>query len=382
MLRESVRAFAEQEVRPQALEYNRAEKFNRALFNKCGDMGLLGVTVPEEYGGSGMDATAAVIIHEELAAADSAFTLSYLAHSMLFVNNVAQNGNEAQKREFLPRACSGEAICGMCMSEPDAGTDVMGMRTAATKSADGASYVLNGQKMWITNGTADGATTGDAFLVYARTGEGRGQVSSFLVKKGMPGFSLGQKIEDKCGMRASMTAELVFENVTVPAANLVGSEHGAALCMMRNLEIERIALAAMSLGIAKRCLQVMNAYATERQAFGKPLNEYGQVQRHIADSYAEYMAGRSYVYDVARQLDLASSGNGLDADGVKLFCGAMGKNVADRAIQVLGGNGYVGEYQIEQLWRDSKLLEIGGGTNEAHHKNMIRDLKRNPEVLK
>ena len=218
--------------------------------------------------------------------------------------------------------------------------------------------------------------------VYARTGAGRADVSSFLVPKGTPGFSLGQKIEDKCGMRASMTAELVFEDVVVPAANLVGEENGASICMMRNLEIERIALAAMSLGIARRSLAVMNDYANERKAFGKPLNNFGQIQKQIADSYAEYMAGRSYVYNVARQLDLASYGNGLDADGVKLFCGPMAKNVADRAIQVLGGYGYVGEYQVEQLWRDSKLLEIGGGTNEAHHKNMIRDLKRAPELLK
>lgn len=377
-LREMVRAFAETEVRPQALEYNREEKFNRPLFDKCGELGLLGVTVDEEYGGSGMDATAAVIVHEELAAADSAFTLAYLAHSMLFVNNLAQNGTHEQKSLFLPNACSGAAVCGMCMSEPDAGTDVMGMRTTATKrmSGTGASeYVLNGRKMWITNGTVDGITTGDAFLVYARTGEGRNDVSSFLVPKGAAGFSLGQKIEDKCGMRASMTAELVFDDVVVPQNMLVGEENKAALCMMRNLEIERITLAAMSVGIARRSLEVMNAYANDRKAFGSTLNAFGQVQRHIADSYAEYMAGRSYVYNVARMLDLSSFGNGLDADGVKLFCGAMGKNVADRAIQVLGGNGYMGEYGIEQLWRDSKLLEIGGGTNEAHHKNMIRDLK-------
>jgi len=381
MLRETVRSFAETAVKPQALEYNRAEKFNRPLFDKCGELGLLGVTVDPEYGGSGMDATAAVIVHEELAAADSAFTLSYLAHSMLFVNNVSQNGTHEQKLAFLPDACAGKAVCGMCMSEPDAGTDVMGMRTTATKSADGSTYTINGQKMWITNGTTDGKTTGDAFLVYARTGEGRGQVSSFLVRKGTPGFNLGQKIEDKCGMRASMTAELVFDNVTVPASSLVGTEHGAALCMMRNLEIERITLAAMSCGIAKRCIEAMNVHAGDRKAFGQPLNAFGQIQAHIATSYAEYMAGRAYVYNVARQLDLATYGNGLDADGVKLFCGKMGKDVADRAIQVLGGYGYVGEYGVEQLWRDSKLLEIGGGTNEAHHKNMVRDLKKIP-VLK
>mmetsp|Transcript_2837 Transcript_2837/g.5090 ORF Transcript_2837/g.5090 Transcript_2837/m.5090 type:complete len:440 (-) Transcript_2837:461-1780(-) len=382
MLRATVREFAINEVRPKALEYNRAEKFNRDLFNKCGDLGLLGVTVDVEHGGSGMDAVAAVIVHEELSAADPAFTLSYLAHSMLFANNVNVNGSEAHKAAFLPDACSGGSVCGMCMSEPDAGTDVMGMRTKAVKSSDGSSYKLSGQKMWITNGTVDGETTGDAFLVYARTGEGRGEVSSFLVPKGAPGFTLGQKIEDKCGMRASMTAELVFDNVEVPASSLVGEEHGASLCMMRNLEIERIALAAMSLGIARRSIEVMNAYASDRTAFGKTLNNYGQIQKHVADSYCEYMSGRSYVYNVARTLDLKSAGNGLDADGVKLFCGNMGKQVADRAIQVLGGYGYVGEYQVEQLWRDAKLLEIGGGTNEAHHKNMIRDLKRFPDALK
>lgn len=381
-LRNMVRSFAEEKVLPQAQEYNRAEKFNHSLFKECGDLGLLGITVDPDYGGSGMDATAAVIVHEELSAADPAFTLSYLAHSMLFTNNLMQNGNHDQRLRYLPAACSGEAVCGMGMSEPGAGTDVLGMRTTATLSEDASHYTLSGSKMWITNGTIDGISTGDAFLVYARTGEGRNDVSMFIVEKGMEGFSLGQKIEDKCGMRASMTAELVFDGVKVPAANLVGQEHGAALCMMRNLEIERITLAAMSLGIARRSIEIMNNYAQERQAFGKSLNNFGQIQRHIGDSYAEFAAGRSYVYNVARQLDLSSYGNGLDADGVKLFCGAMGKNVADRAIQVLGGYGYVGEYQVEQLWRDSKLLEIGGGTNEAHHKNMVRDLKKFHQTLK
>mmetsp|Transcript_22094 Transcript_22094/g.50950 ORF Transcript_22094/g.50950 Transcript_22094/m.50950 type:complete len:433 (-) Transcript_22094:335-1633(-) len=382
MLRETVRSFSDSEIRPQALEYNRKEMFNRELFNKVGDLGLLGVTVDEEYGGSGMDAVAACIVHEEMSAADPAFTLSYLAHSMLFVNNLSQNGNHEQKLKYLPDACTGAKVCGMGMSEPGAGTDVLGMKTTATKSSDGSTYTLNGNKMWITNGTLDGETTGDAYLIYARTGEKRSEVSMFLVDKNMPGFTLGQKIEDKLGMRASMTAEIVFDNVVVPAENLVGEEHGAALCMMRNLEIERIALAAMSLGIARRSVEVMNNYAAERQAFGESINSFGQMQRHIADSYAEYMAGRAYTYNVARHLDLASYGNGLDADGVKLFCAKMGKDVADRAIQVLGGNGYVGEYHVEQLWRDAKLLEIGGGTNEAHHKNMVRDLKRHHTTLK
>lgn len=378
-LREMVRSFVEAEVEPQANEFNRAERMNVELFRKLGELGLLGVTVPEEYGGSGMDATAAVIIHEELASSDPAFCLSYLAHSMLFVNNLARNGSEAQKKQFLPRACDGSLIGGMCMSEPSAGTDVLGMRTTAVKQGD--EYVINGSKMWITNGTLDGKSTGDAYLVYAKTGKGPRDVSLFLVEKNMKGFSLGQKIQDKCGMRASMTAELVFQDCRVPASNLVGQEGKAALCMMRNLEIERVVLAAMSLGIARRCIEEMNRYARDRQAFGSRLNTFGQIQRFIAESYAEYQAGRSYVYHTANHLNLDSAGNGLDADGVKLYCGAMGKNVADRAIQVMGGYGYVGEYNVERLWRDSKLLEIGGGTNEAHHKNIVRDLSRQVERL-
>merc|ERR1712232_597447 len=174
-----------------------------------------------------------------------------------------------------------------------------------------------------------------------------------------------------------MTAELVFDGVRVPTEHLIGQENGAAICMMRNLQIERLVLAAMSLGIARRCIEEMNRYSQERKAFGQSLNHYGQIQRFIAESYAEYMAGRTYVYQTSKYLELDSVGDGLDADGVKLFCGAMAKNVADRAMQVMGGYGYVGEYNVERLWRDSKLLEIGGGTNEAHHKNMVRDLARN-----
>jgi isovaleryl-CoA dehydrogenase len=232
--------------------------------------------------------------------------------------------------------------------------------------------------MWITNGTITGQDTGDIFLVYARTGEGRADITQFVVEKGMEGFKLGQKIEDKLGMRASMTAELVFDNVFIPTeTHVVGEVNQATLCMMRNLEIERIGLAAMALGIARRCIDEMKAYARERSAFGSTdLYQFGQIQKHIAESYAEYMAGRCYVYALANQLDLTSSGNGLDADGVKLYCAPMAKNVADRAIQVMGGYGYVGEYVVERLWRDAKLLEIGGGTNESHHKNMARDLQK------
>ncbi|CAM9171322.1 unnamed protein product [Ectocarpus sp. 4 AP-2014] len=384
-LRDMVRSFVENEVDPQALQYNRDEKFNAEAFERLGELGLLGVTVAPQYGGSGMDASAACIVHEELSAADPALCLSYLGkytHSMLFVNNLEQNGSEEQRSRFLPSACEGSTIAGMCMSEPGAGeridrTDVLGMTTKAVPSPDGSSFKIDGAKMWITNGTTDGLTTGDVFLVYARTGPGRQDVSMFI---GMPGFELGQKIEGKCGMRASMTAELVFDGVG--RENLVGDENGAMLCMMRNLEIERVTLAAMGVGIAsRRCIEAMNTYGKERKAFGSPINSFGQIQKHIADSYAEYMAGKHYLYAVAANLELSSTGNGLDADGTKLYCTTMAKNVADRAMQVLGGYGYCDEYQVERLWRDAKLLEIGGGTLEAHHKNMVRDLAKNMVTL-
>lgn len=351
---------------------------NVELFRRLGTegdgLGLLGLTVDEVFGGTGLDATAVALVHEELSYSDPAFCLAYLAHSLLLVNNLSVNANAEQKARLLPDVCSGAKIGGMCMSEPNAGTDVLGMKTTAVAATGG--WRLNGTKMWITNGTIDGLSTGDLFLVYARTGPGRSDVTQFVVEKGMDGFSLGQKISDKLGMRASMTAELVFDNVFVPDENVVGDVDGATLCMMRNLEIERIGLAAMGLGIARRSIDEMKRYAGERQAFGSDLYKFGQVQRLIAESYAEYMAGRSYVYAVANELDLSTYGNGLDADGTKLFCAAMSKNVADRAIQVLGGYGYVAEYKVERLWRDAKLLEIGGGTNESHHKNMCRDLKK------
>jgi isovaleryl-CoA dehydrogenase len=379
-LREMLRAFVEREVEPQALEHDRTETFNVPLFRKLGELGLLGVTLGEEVGGAGLDATAAVIAHEELAAADPAFTLSYLAHAMLFANNLYVNGTPEQRQRYLPSACTGDRIGGMCMSEPGAGTDVMGLRTTARREGD--QYILNGAKMWITNGAVSKTELGDVFLVYARVaGAERSQVSMFLVEKGYKGFSLGQKLEDKCGMRASSTAELVFEDCAVPAANLVGQEGHATICMMRNLELERLTLAAMSLGIARRSLEIMNRYARERVSFGKTLDHFGQIQRHIAESYAEYMAGRAYVYNTASHMNLAEPGHRLDSDGVKLYCSTMAKNVADRAMQVLGGYGYMGEYHVERLWRDAKLLEIGGGTLEAHHKNMTRDLASVEKIL-
>lgn len=377
LLRETLRRFVEREVEPQALEYERGEKFNRALFARLGDLGLLGITVPEAYGGAGMDAVAAVTVHEELSASDPGLALSYLAHSMLFVNNFFQNANDEQRRRYLDRVISGQWVAGMCMSEPEAGTDVQAMSTAAVREGD--HYLLTGRKMWITNGCVDEGELGDLFLVYAKTD---GRISTFVVEKGFSGFSLGQRIKDKLGTRSSPTAELVFDRCRVPAANRLGEEGDSLNHMMRNLEIERLTIAAMSLGIARRCLDVMNRYAAERKAFGEPINHFGQVQRHIAESYAEFMVGRCFVYDVARRLKLHQPGQRLETDAAKLFTATMAKNVADRAIQVLGGNGYVGEYAVERLWRAAKLLEIGGGTVEAHHKNIVRDLARNPRFYR
>jgi len=307
-----------------------------------------------------------------------------LAHSMLFVNNLAYNGNEEQKARILPKVCSGEWIGAMAMSEPDAGTDVLGLSTSAVQRDDG-SWVLNGRKMWITNGCIDeDGTPADVVWVYARTGEderGRVQMSTFLVEAGMPGYSVGQKIYDKTGMRASNTAELVFDDCIVPAGNLVGEVGESLLHMMGNLELERLTLAGMALGIGRRALEEMNRYATDRTAFGSSIRDFGQIQRYIGESWAKYRAMRSYIYDTANNLTIGTSGQRLDSDGVKLFATTAAKEIADAAMQVMGGYGYVGEYHVERLWRDAKLLEIGGGTLESHQKNITRDLFKDGDAI-
>jgi len=380
MLRQMVRDFCQTEVEPQAEHHDQAEEFNLELFKKLGPLGLLGITSPEDCGGSNMDAIAAVIAHEELSMSDPGFALAYLAHAMLCVNNLAENASDYQKKHILPKLCSGEWVGCMAMSEPHVGTDVLGMKTTAKLTGD--DYVINGRKMWITNGTVDeNKTPADVVLVYAITGEknNRPEISTFIVEKGTPGYSVGQKIKGKTGMRASNTAELVFENCKVPKANLVGKEGDSMLHMMKNLEIERLTLAAMSLGMAKRSLQIMVRYAKEREAFGKSLNHFGQIQKYISESYAEFQASRTYVYETARRLDKFN--HRLDSDGVKLVAATMAKNVADRAMQVLGGYGYVSEYVVERLWRDAKLIEIGGGTIEAHQKNITKDLYKHIEHI-
>ena len=372
-LREMIKSFAQKELEPQALAFDKKEHFNLELFQKLGPLGLLGLLVKEEsLGGSGMDLSAMLLAHEELSRVDPGFCLAYLAHSVLCAYNIYKNANEEQKKLFLPALCRGDKIGAMAMSEAEGGTDVLAMKTRATKKGD--QYILNGRKMWITNGSLDeNKTPCDLCLLYAKTGE---HISSFVVEKGFKGFYVGQKIEDKLGMRASNTAELVFDDCPVPLSHRIGKEGDSLIQMMKNLEVERLALAGMSLGIAGRSFEIMNKYASERKSFKKSLRSFGQIQKYIAKSYAEYQSARLYAYHTAWHIQTKPLENHrLACDSVKLLTAEMGKNIADRAIQTLGGYGYVGEYVVERLWRDAKLLEIGGGTNEALEKNMAKELE-------
>lgn len=362
MLRKTVRQFVREVVEPQAMEHDQSGAFNTTLLRRLGDLGLIGVTIPDGDGGAGLDAVASVIVHEELAWSDPGFALGYLAHALLFVNNFYWAGNWEQRRRWLPDVLTGKRIGGMGMTEPGGGTDVLAMTTTARP--DGDHYVLDGRKQFITN-----ACEGDIFLVYAKVG---GRITSFVVERSMPGFSTGEKVP-KLGMRASTMAELVLEGVRVPKSNLLGTEGGGITNMMRNLEIERLGLAGMSLGIAQRCLEEMVKYSQERRSFGRPIHEHGQIQRHIGDAFAKTEAIRALVYGVAATVG-PDHRNRLGTDAAKLFAGTAAKEVADSAIQVLGGYGYCTEYRVEQLWRDAKMMEIGGGTVEAHQKNITRDL--------
>ncbi len=364
MLREMVAALVKEKVEPQAEHYDQKGHLNRELFQLVADQGLLGVTIPAEAGGAGLDATAAVIVHHELSKSDPGFCLAYLAHAVLFVNNFFYASNEAQRERILPKVISGEWVGGMGMTEPDHGTDVMGMKTTAVKKGD--VYVLNGSKTYITNGPE-----GDIFLVYAKVD---GRVTSFLVERTFAGFSTSGPIK-KMGMRASSMSELVFEDCEVPAANLVGEEGQGVTHMMRNLEIERLTLAAMSVGIADRCVEIMVRFGRERMAFGEPINRFGQIQRYIADGYAMTEAARCLVYNVAKNVG-PNVRNRVGSDAAKLFAAPVGKTVADYAMQVMGGAGYCSEYPVERLYRDAKLLEIGGGTLESHQKNLTKDLSK------
>jgi isovaleryl-CoA dehydrogenase len=364
LLRETVRDLTQREIEPQATDHDRNGALNRALMVRCGELGLLGITIPSADGGSEQDATAAVIAHHEMARSDPGFTLAYLAHAILFVNNFYHAANAEQRRRYLPKVISGEWIGAMGMTEPGAGTDVLGMKTTAERQGD--HYILRGRKTFITNGP-----DASCFLVYAKVND---KITAFLVDRTCPGFSTGPHIE-KMGMRAAPMCELLFDDCLVPVQNLLGEEGSGVTHMMRNLEIERLCLAAMSLGIADRCVEIMLRYATERQAFGKSIAEFGQIQRYIADSYAQTEAARCLIYHVAQSVG-PTQRNRIGTDAAKLFAAPVGKAVADNAMQVLGGWGYCTEFTVERLLRDAKLLEIGGGTLESHQKNLTRDLTR------
>ncbi len=360
MLAESVQAFAQAELAPKIEHLDETETFNDPAFRKLGEMGLLGITVKEEDGGAGMGAVAATIAMEEMASVDAASTLSYLAHTILCVNQIGTNGSKEQKQKYLPKLISGEHIGGMGMSEPGAGSDALGMITRAEKKSDG-SYVMNGSKTWITNGP-----NGDLFYVYAKTGPDKKDVSTFIIEKDMDGFSTGKKFK-KMGMRASPTGELWFSDVKVPAENRVGVEGGSVKAMMRNLDIERITISGISLGIARACIEIATQYSKDRKQFGKAIGAFQQVQERLTEAAAWYEACRALTYQAAKTWDMGLM-NGKEASMMaakaKLQSAQMATQVGLDAIQILGGYGYTREFAVERHMRDAKLIEIGAGTNE------------------
>lgn len=369
-LRETIARWSSEKLGPQAEGADAREEFNVGLFRQLAtELGVFGVTIPEAAGGLGLDAVAAVILHEEMSRFDPAFALSYLAHEVLFVNNFFYSSTPGQRERYLDKVLDGTWIAGMAMSEPAAGTDVLGMSTVARDMGD--HFVLDGTKQWITN-----ATHGDVFLVYAKLERDNPRsITAFVVESSWDGFSVGRK-ETKMGMRQSPTGQLVFEGVRVPRENLLGEPGGALVHMMRNLEIERITLAAMSCGIARECSDVLNRYAIlDRTAFGQPLSAFGQIQRFIGESYAKTEAARALTYNVAANVG-PDSRNSLGAAAAKLVATTTAEEVARNAIQTLGGYGYTAEYRVERLLRDAILLSIGGGTNEAMQKNITSDLRR------
>lgn len=359
MLRDSVRQLALEELAPKAGPLDETEGWNQDAFMKMGEMGLFGVIVPEKDGGAGLDAVAATLVMEELGAVDASSALSYLAHTILCVNQISTNADDKQKGRFLPDLLSGTCIGGMGMSEPDAGSDALGMKTRAVRSGD--HYILNGSKTWITNGPI-----GDLFYVYAKTGPDRRDISTFIVQRGFPGFATGKKFS-KLGMRASPTGELVFADCKVPIANMVGTENGSLKGLMRNLDIERITIAGISLGIARSAIEVATGYAKERKQFGTPIGMFQQIQERLAEASSWYEACRALTYTAAKTWDLGLM-SGKEASQMaakaKLQSAQMATQVALDAIQILGGYGYTKEFPVERFMRDAKLIEIGAGTNE------------------
>lgn len=358
-LAETVRRFAQSDVAPQAAQLDETQGFNLTAMKKMGELGLLGITADPEFGGSGMDVVAATLVMEELGAVCASTALSYLAHSILAVNNLNQNGSREQKQRYLPKLCTGEWIGSMAISEPAAGSDAFGMQTQARREKN--KYVLNGTKMWITNGPYS-----DFFWVYAKTGPQRSDVSTFIVEKSFKGFSVGKKL-DKLGMRASPTCELIFNNCEVPLENLVGAEGTSGGHMKKNLLVERVTIAGISLGIARSAIQYTTRYVKERKQFDVPLISFQMIQQMLADATAEYLAARALTYESAATLDRF----GLEAkealmlgSAAKLFAAHRATKIAMDCIQMLGGYGYTKEYPVERYMRDAKLIEIGAGTNE------------------
>jgi len=370
-LARTVRRFAEKELAPVAAELDQNQGFNLEALRHMGQMGLLGITADPDFGGSGMDVVSATLVMEELGAVCASTTLSYLAHAILAVNNLSQNGSREQKAKYLPKLCSGEWIGSMAMSEPGAGSDAFGMQLQARKQGD--KYLLNGSKMWITNGSHS-----DFFWVYAKTGPTKKDVTTFIVEKSFPGFRVGKKL-DKLGMRASPTVELVFENCEVPIANRVGEEASSAGHMSRNLLIERITIAGISLGLSRAAIHYATQYAKDRKQFDTRLLDFQQVQKMLADATAEYLAARSLTYEAASYVDKEGSGSKqalLLGTSAKLFAARQATKICMDAIQILGGYGYTKEYPVERYMRDAKLIEIGAGTNEIMRVILARELDK------